>query len=94
MVMPRALALGLSLFELSNRAKSLSIATRILFLDPDARKFPIPMPENNHEPRRPILTRQEQTILAFILALLIVGGIVRKVRTDWSTSSAVPVHKS
>jgi len=52
------------------------------------------MPENNHEPRRPILTRQEQTILAFILALLIVGGIVRKVRTDWSTSSAVPVHKS
>jgi len=52
------------------------------------------MPENNHEPRRPILTRQEQTILAFILALLIVGGIVRKVRMDWSTSSAVPVHKS
>jgi hypothetical protein len=45
-------------------------------------------------PRRPILTRKEQTLLAFILALLIVGGIVRKVRTDWRTNSPVPVHKS
>jgi len=52
------------------------------------------MPENKKEDRRPILTRKEQTILAFILALLIVGGIVRKVRMDWSTPSPVPVHKS
>jgi hypothetical protein len=52
------------------------------------------MPEPKKEPRRPILTRQEQSILAFILALLILGGIVRKVRTDWSTPSPVPVHKS
>ena len=35
------------------------------------------MPENkSKEPRRPILTRKEQTLLAFILALLVVGGIV------------------
>jgi hypothetical protein len=52
------------------------------------------MTEKNKEPRRPILTRQEQTILAFVLALLIVGGIVRKIRTDWSTPGPVPVHKS
>jgi hypothetical protein len=52
------------------------------------------MAEKQKEARRPILTRKEQTILAFILALLIVGGIVRKVRTDWSTPSPVPVHKS
>jgi len=44
--------------------------------------------------RRPILTRKEQTLLAFILALLVVGGIVRKLRTDWRTTSPVPVHKS
>jgi hypothetical protein len=52
------------------------------------------MPDTKKQARRPILTRKEQTILAFILALLIVGGIVRKVRTDWSTPSSVPVHKS
>jgi hypothetical protein len=52
------------------------------------------MPEKKKEPRRPILTRQEQSILAFILALLIVGGIVRKIRMDWGTSSPVAVHKS
>jgi hypothetical protein len=52
------------------------------------------MPERKKAPRRPILTRKEQMILAFILALLIAGGIVRKVRTDWSTPGPVPVHKS
>ncbi len=45
-------------------------------------------------PRRPILTRKEQALLAFILALLIVGGIVRKVRMDWRTPGPVPVRKS
>jgi len=45
-------------------------------------------------PRRPILTRKEQTLLAFILALLVVGGIVRKVRMDWHTSGPVPVRQS
>jgi hypothetical protein len=52
------------------------------------------MPEKKNAPRRPILTRKEQTLLAFILALLVVGGIVRKLRTDWRTTSPVPVHKS
>ena len=52
------------------------------------------MTDTKKEPRRPILTRKEQTILAFILALLIVGGIVRKVRTDGSTPTPVAVHKS
>jgi hypothetical protein len=52
------------------------------------------MPETKKEPRRPILTRREQLIIAFILALLIAGGIVRKVRTELSTPTQVPVHKS
>jgi len=52
------------------------------------------MPETKKEARRPILTRREQAILAFILALLIAGGIVRKVRTEWSTPSPVSGHKS
>jgi len=52
------------------------------------------MPEPKKEPRRPILTRREQVIIAFILALLIAGGIVRKVRTDWSAPSPMPAHKS
>lgn len=52
------------------------------------------MPEKKKAQRRPILTRREQSILAFLLALLILGGIVRKVRMDWSTPSPVPVHKS
>jgi hypothetical protein len=52
------------------------------------------MPDKKASPRRPTLTRKEQTLLAFILALLIVGGIVRKLRMDWQTTGSVPVHKS
>jgi len=52
------------------------------------------MPDKKDTPRRPILTRKEQTLLAFILALLVVGGIVRKLRMDWQTTSPVPAHKS
>jgi hypothetical protein len=52
------------------------------------------MPEKKAESRRPILTRKEQTLLAFILALLVVGGIVRTLRTDWSATSPAPAHKS
>jgi hypothetical protein len=52
------------------------------------------MPEKKAAPRRPLLTRKEQTLLAFILALLVMGGIVRKLRMDWSASSPMPVHKS
>jgi len=52
------------------------------------------MPEKSVQPRRPILTRKEQTLLAFLLALLIVGGIVRKLRTDWLASGPAIVHKS
>ena len=52
------------------------------------------MPDKKSTGRRPLLTRKEQTLLAFILALLVVGGIVRKLRTDWSATSPVPVHKS
>ena len=52
------------------------------------------MPDKKASPRRPILTRKEQTLLAFILALLVVGGIVRKLRMDWQTTRPVPVHKS
>jgi hypothetical protein len=52
------------------------------------------MPEKKIEPRQPILTRKEQTLLAFILALLVVGGIVRTLRMDWQTPGPAPVHKS
>jgi hypothetical protein len=52
------------------------------------------MPDKKSAERRPLLTRKEQTLLAFILALLVVGGIVRKLRMDWSATSPVPVHKS
>jgi hypothetical protein len=52
------------------------------------------MAEKTPGPRRPILTRKEQALLAFLLALLVVGGIVRKLRMDWSASSPVTVHKS
>jgi hypothetical protein len=52
------------------------------------------MPDKKEIPRRPILTRKEQTLLAFILALLVVGGIVRKLRMDWQTTDPAPVHKS
>lgn len=43
---------------------------------------------------RPLLTRKEQGLLAFLLALLILGGIVRKVRTEWQKSPPVSVRKS
>ena len=52
------------------------------------------MTEKDKGPRRPILTRKEQTLLAFILALLVMGGIVRKLRIDWKETSPVPVQKS
>ena len=52
------------------------------------------MPDKKSAPRRPILTRKEQTLLAFILALLVVGGIVRKLRMECRATSPVPVHKS
>ena len=54
----------------------------------------MPTPDKKAAPRQPILTRKEQTLLAFILALLVVGGIVRKLRMDWQTTGPVPVHKS
>jgi len=50
--------------------------------------------DKKNAPRRPVLTRKEQTLLAFILALLVVGGIVRKLRMDSRATSPVPVHKS
>ncbi len=52
------------------------------------------MAELNKEPRRPILTRREQSLLAFILALLVVGGIVRTLRTDWIKPEGVSVRQS
>ena len=52
------------------------------------------MPDKKSAPPRPLLTRKEQTLLAFVLALLVVGGIVHKLRVDWRTTSPVPVHKS
>jgi hypothetical protein len=45
-------------------------------------------------PRRPILTRQEQTVLAFLLALLLLGGIVRKIRLEWHAGSPAAAQKS
>jgi hypothetical protein len=51
-----------------------------------------PMPDSDKK-RRPMLTRREQAILAFLLALLVVGGIVRKVRTEGQTSSAIQLPK-
>ena len=47
----------------------------------------------NDKPRRPILTRKEQTILVFLLALLVLGGIVRKLRMDVQFSSLRPIQK-
>jgi hypothetical protein len=52
------------------------------------------MPEKDKPPRRPLLTRKEQVLLAFLLALLVVGGIVRKLRMDWNTAGPAPVHQS
>jgi hypothetical protein len=40
--------------------------------------------------RRPVLTRREQALLAFLLALLILGGIVRKLRTEWAAEHRAP----
>jgi hypothetical protein len=54
----------------------------------------MPPSEKPRPPRRPILTRKEQALLAFLLALLLLGGIVRKLRTDWHTTSPAPVHRS
>ena len=48
------------------------------------------MLEKIQAPRRPLLTRKEQAILAFLLALLVLGGIVHKLRTDWHTTGSVP----
>ena len=53
-----------------------------------------PSPEKKKASRRSVLTRKEQTLLAFILALLVIGGIVRKVRMDWHTSGSVKVRQS
>jgi hypothetical protein len=50
------------------------------------------MPEKKDSPRRPILTRKEQCLLAFILALLVVGGIVHKLRTDWHRAGSAQVR--
>ena len=50
------------------------------------------MPESDKK-RRPMLTRREQTILVFLLALLVVGGIVRKLRTEGQTSTVVQLQK-
>lgn len=51
------------------------------------------MPPKDPKPRRPILTRQEQAILVFLLALLILGGIVRKLRMEGRTSRMIEVQK-
>jgi hypothetical protein len=40
-----------------------------------------------------MLTRREQTILVFLLALLILGGIVRMIRTEGQTSRIIPLQK-
>jgi hypothetical protein len=45
------------------------------------------------KPRRPLLTRREQTILVFLLALLVLGGIVRKLRTEGQTSRIIALPK-
>jgi hypothetical protein len=50
------------------------------------------MPEKN-KARRPLLTRKEQTLLAFLLALLVLGGIVRKLRTEWRSDRPVPARQ-
>jgi hypothetical protein len=61
-------------------------------LQPDDDRAEIPPPPK----RRAILTRKEQTALAFLLALLILGGIVRKLRTEWpvqhSGPALIPTH--
>jgi hypothetical protein len=47
----------------------------------------------NPPPRRPILTRREQVLLAFLLALLVLGGIVRKLRTEWRSDRPVAARE-
>jgi hypothetical protein len=47
----------------------------------------------NPAPRRPILTRREQVLLAFLLALLVLGGIVRKLRTEWRSDRPVAARE-
>jgi hypothetical protein len=51
------------------------------------------MPEKTPPPRRPLLTRKEQTLLAFVLALLVVGGIVRKLRMEWRSDQPVTLRQ-
>jgi hypothetical protein len=48
---------------------------------------------NTDKKRSPMLTRREQTIIVFLLALLLVGGIVRKLRTEGQTSVQVETSK-
>jgi len=48
---------------------------------------------DNSSERKPLLTRKEQSLLAFLLALLILGGIVHKLRTEWHANSPVPTQK-
>jgi len=57
---------------------------------PKQNRTPAPL----RPPRQPMLTRKEQTLLAFLLALLVVGGIVRKLRMDWHTPTAAAVQKT
>jgi hypothetical protein len=52
------------------------------------------MPKKIEAQRRPLLTRKEQSLLAFLLALLILGGIVHKLRTEMHASGPAPVQKS
>ena len=52
-----------------------------------------PMEKHPEPPRRPLLTRKEQALLAFLLALLVVGGIVRKLRTEWPAEPAATVRQ-
>ncbi len=40
-----------------------------------------------------MLTRREQAIIVFLLALLLVGGIVRKLRTEGQVSRIVELQK-
>jgi len=50
--------------------------------------------ESPSRPRKPLLTRKEQSLLAFLLALLILGGIVHKLRMDLHVNGPAPVQKS
>jgi hypothetical protein len=39
--------------------------------------------------RDPILTIKEQRLLAFVLALIVIGGIVQEIRLSYKTSTTV-----